>query len=432
MVQLFCADIAHVVADPFRNDHALQIIENGALAVADDGLILACDQRDSVRAAYPDAAETSFSGWLLPGMVDGHIHFPQTFATAAHGTHLLDWLDRSIFPAEAAYADTAFATRAAVTFVDQLLRSGTTTALVFGSQFPDAARALFHSARQAGLQLLSGLTLMDRGAPDVLLHDVARAEQLSRTLIEEFQGQARLHYALTPRFALSCSAEMMRLCGELARAYDGLYIQTHINENHEEISATADAFPAAKHYLDVYDRFGLLGPRTVLAHNIHACDAQLQRLQQSQSAVCHCPASNFYLGSGIFSLQRHLDHGVPVLVGTDIGAGTNFGVLEELASVYKAQQMQRLSLNAGHLLFLGTLAGARALHLDDRIGNFAVGKHADFVVVDAAEDPGLSLRLSFCDSREDALFTQLNLARPHHVRATYTLGRRYQPLGTSA
>ncbi|CAM2006891.1 guanine deaminase [Acanthopleuribacter pedis] len=431
-MQIFSGDIAHVVADPFTHGDALQIIENGAFAVDEQGTILALDKRDRVTRRYPDAVETRFDGWVLPGMIDGHIHFPQTFATAAHGTHLLDWLERSVFPAEAAYADEDFARSAAETFVDQLLRSGTTTALVFGSQFPGATRALFQVAAEKGLRIISGLTLMDQGAPDALLHTVPQAEKLSRTLIEEVEKEPKLHYALTPRFALSCTAEMMTLCGELARAYDGLYIQTHINENGEEIEATAAAFPEAANYLDVYDRFGLLGSRTVLAHNIHTCDAQLKRLGETGTAVCHCPASNFYLGSGIFSLKRHRHHGVPVLVGTDIGAGTNFGVLEELGSVYKAQQMQRLSLNAAQLLYLGTLAGAEALQMADRIGNFAVGKQADFVVIDTAEDPGLRLRLGFCHNPEDALFTQLNLVRPHHVRATAVAGRLHQPRGHGA
>ena len=226
------------------------------------------------------------------------------------------------------------------------------------------------------------------------------------------------------RFALSCSPAMLAECRALLRAHPGLRLQTHINENHEEIRATADQFPRAANYLDVYDGAGLLTERSVLAHNIHADDDELRRLAASGAAVCHCPASNAYLGSGLFPLRRHWALGIPVLIGTDVGAGTNFSLLSELAEVFKIQQLQRFRLDAARLLYLGTLAGAEALHLERVTGNLAVGKQADFLVVDPSVDDYLPERLALIDDPAERLFALLLLGGPALITHTHVAGRR--------
>jgi guanine deaminase len=420
---LHLGTLAHLRADPFVRSDALEIIRSGALAVDSAGRIAAAGEQSALLSAFPDAAVVDHGrAWLIPGLIDGHLHFPQFYATAAFGGELLDWLERSILPAEEAYADEAFAAPAAERFVARLLACGTTTAMVFGSEFYPATAALFEAARAAGLRLIAGLTLMDQNASANLLLTVNEAVDGMRRLIDLCAEQPRLHYAITPRYALSCSPALMEACADLLRAHPDCYLQTHINESHAEIEAVRAAFPEDRHYLDAYDRHGLIGPRTMLAHSIHTTSAELSRMAEARCAVCHCPTSNLFLGSGLFPLRKHLDHGIPVAVGTDIGAGTQFSVWRELAEMYKVQRVQGFGLSAAQLLYPATLGGAKALRLDHETGSFEPGKSADFFVLGYEDDAYLAARLERCESAEAQLFCLLHLAGEAQVRATYVSG----------
>jgi guanine deaminase len=422
-ITLHTGTLAHLRDDPFVRDDALEIIPDGALAVDPAGRIAAAGERAEMAAAFPGAAVVDHGrDWLIPGLIDAHLHFPQFYATAAYGGELLDWLEQSILPAEAAYADEAFAAATAERFVARLLSSGTTTAMVFGSEFHPATAALFDAAAAAGLRLIGGITLMDRQAPAHLLQSVDEAVDGMQRLIARCSGQPRLHYAITPRYALSCSSAMMDACAELLRSFPECYVQTHINESHAEITAVQAAFPDCRHYLDVYDRHGLIGPRTMLAHSIHSTGAELSRMAEARCAVCHCPSSNLYLGSGLFPLRKHLEYGIPVAVGTDIGAGPQFSVWRELAEMYKVQRVQGLGLSAAQMLYPATLGGARALGLDLETGNFEPGKCADFFVLGYGDDGYLPARLEHCESQEARLFCLLHLAGEAEVRATCVAG----------
>ncbi|CAL1240279.1 guanine deaminase [Candidatus Methylocalor cossyra] len=421
---LHCGTLAHLRRDPFLFEDALEIIPAGALAVDPAGRIAAVDRCAPLRSRFPDAALVDHGeDWLVPGLVDGHLHFPQFYATAAPGDGLLDWLERSVFPAEAEFRDPGYAASAAERFVARLLAAGTTTALVFGASHYPATEALFQAARRAGLRLIAGLTLMDQNAPPSLLNDLDQARRGMERLIALCTGEPRLRYAVTPRYPLSCSRALLELCGAVLATRPECYLQTHINETQGEIEAVRGAFPGFRHYLEVYDRFGLLGPRTVLAHSIHSSDAELDRMAATGCAVVHCPTSNLYLGSGLFPLRRHLERGVGVAIGTDIGAGTQFSLWRELAEAFKVQALQALRLSVAQLLYLGTLGGARALRLDGEIGNFAPGKSADFVILSAGQEGYLAERLRRCESLEQQLFCLLHLAGEAQVRATYSAGR---------
>ncbi len=423
MNELHLGTLAHVTGNPFTGKGKLEIIEQGALLLGNDGKIVAMGTRQQVHPPRDCRVLDHQDAWIIPGLVDGHIHFPQYHATAAFGVELLSWLQGSIFPAEARLADPQHATILAKAFVSKLLASGTTTALAFGSQFLHANQALFTEAKKQGLRLIAGMTMMDRNGPASLLVPPKDARQQAESLIALVANEPLLDYAVTPRFALSCSPAMLAECAALIRGHAGIHVQTHINENTEEVQATRQLFPKAAHYLDVYDSAGLLTDRTVLAHNIHPGENELQLLAARGSSVCHCPASNAYLGSGLFSLERHLQHGIPVLVGTDVGAGTNFSILRELAEVYKTQQLQRLRLGPDKLLYLGTLAGAEALHLQQRAGNFSLGKEADFLVLNANLDTYLGDRLAQIEQLEDRLFALLLLGTPEIIARTVVAGR---------
>ncbi|QSA95848.1 guanine deaminase [Methylococcus sp. EFPC2] len=417
--------VAHLRGDPFRSASALEIIEDGALWVDGTGRIVKTGPRAAI-LAEADAIErvNHGSAWLLPGLVDAHVHFPQFYATASYGRDLLDWLERSIFPAEIALADEVLATEVAERFVARLLAAGTATAMVFGSQFLPANLALFEAAESAGLRLIAGMTMMDRGGPEALLKSPGEAREQCLALLDYCRGRPRLHYAITPRFALSCSEAMLELCGDLLREYPEAYLQTHINESQGELDAVARLFPQEADYLAVYERFGLVTPRTVLAHDIHVSDGQLARMAHAGCAVCHCPSSNFYLGSGLFPLARHLRHRIPVALGTDIGAGTHGSIWREAGESYKVQQLQGLTLDAAQLLYLATLGGAAALRLDHETGNFAPGKSADLFVLDPGASPYLSERLRRCECLEDQLFCLLHLAGEAEVAASWVGGVR--------
>lgn len=419
---LYLGSFAHTLKDPFCNSNALEIIEEGGLLVGDNGEIEAIGTRSLLLSLYPEIARSDYAGsWILPGMIDGHIHYPQCYATASYGAQLLDWLKNSIFPEEIKFLDQSYAAKAAQAFTHQLLANGTTTALVFGSQFPHAMESLFEAARQAGIRLISGLTLMDRSAPEELLTSPELAYSQSLALINQIADDPLLHYAVTPRFAISCTPAMLEVCGQLLRENPESYLQTHINENLLEIQNTQDLFPAAKNYLDVYDRYGLLNKRSVLAHSVHSTQAEIRTMAERNLTVCHCPCSNLVLGSGLFKLASHLEHRIKVMVGTDVGGGTHFCMLEEIADVYKVQQLHSHCLDAAQLLYLATLAGARGLGLDT--GNFIPGKSADFMILSSDSDPYLKKRLHQCTTNEQQLFALINLANGNHVKATYVAGR---------
>jgi guanine deaminase len=290
-------------------------------------------------------------------------------------------------------------------FVEQLLAHGTTTALVFASHFHDATVSLFDAARVRGLRLATGLILSDRALQRSLHLEPGRAHAACTTLIERFHRRGRLLYAVTPRFALSTSEAMFEVCQSLVREHADLITQTHINEQPEEVDACLRAFPWAADYLGIYERYDLVGPRTVLAHSVQTTDAELQRMAAARATVSHCPCSNAALGSGIFPMARHQTAGVRIALGTDVGGGTGFGLLKESLQSYLLQRVapSPLTLTPEYLLYLATRAGALALGLDEDAGDLQPGRSADLVYIRPAEGTPLSLVLERAQSMTDAL-----------------------------
>jgi guanine deaminase len=395
------------------------------LLLVDEGRIAAVGSWDDLEGELGDTPVRHFPGRLItPGFVDLHIHFPQIDAIAAHGEQLLDWLERHIFPAEAAFADPAHAAEAAGFFIAELLRNGTTTALVFGSSHKASVDALFAEAARRDMRLIAGKSLMDRHAPDGVRDSVEESRRDMAELIGAWHGQGRLGYAVTPRFAIACSDEQLTMAGETLAAHPGLWMQTHLAENHAEIAFTAQLFPDARDYLDVYDRFGLLGPRSVFAHCIHMTDDAFGRMAHAGAAAAFCPTSNLFLGSGLFDLNKALAQGVKVGMGTDVGAGTSFSILGALGEAYKVGQLRRDVLDPFQAFYLATLGGARALGLGDRIGSLEPGKEADFLVLDPAATPLLQRRLAHAEDLAERLFVLSILGDDRVVQETYIAGVR--------
>ena len=431
--ELLRAPLFHTPRNPFLHDRALECHWDGGLLIR-DGRIAACGDFEAIRAANPQASITDMrGGFLLPGLIDTHIHFPQVRALGCLGRTLLDWLEACALPEEARMADEAYARRIAREFTHGLASHGTTTALVFGAHFANATSALFEAGTASGLRIISGLVLSDRRLRPELHQSPNSAYHDSRELIRRFHGKGRLLYAVTPRFALSTSEAILEVCQTLYREHPGVRLQTHLNENPQEIAEVAQLFPWASDYLAVYERFGLRGRGAVMAHNVHPSKSEVERLASSDTAVAHCPCSNAALGSGVFSLRRHVEAGVRVAMGTDVGGGTGFGMLKEVMQAYLLQRVAQdgMLLDGAKMLYLATRAGAEALALEEEIGDFAVGKGADILHIRPPGDSPLHGVLESSKTPERALgaiFTLAGAESVHEVRvAGATVYRRAAP-----
>ncbi|MCH7334756.1 guanine deaminase [Acinetobacter modestus] len=361
---------------------------------------------------------------IIPGMIDTHIHFPQTEMVGAYGEQLLSWLNTYTFPTEIQFKDKAYASEIAKFFVNELLKNGTTTALVFCTVHPESVDALFEAAEQHQMRLIAGKVMMDRHAPEALCDTADIGYDDSKALIEKWHGQGRALYAITPRFAPTSTPEQLERAGQLKAEHPDVYVHTHLSENKDEIAWVKDLFPAQKGYLDVYHHYGLTGQRSVFAHCVHLEDAEWQCMHETDSAIAFCPTSNLFLGSGLFPLKKTWQQQIKVGLGTDIGAGTSFSLLQTVNEAYKVQQLQGDKLSAYESLYHATLGGAKALDLDDKLGNFNVGKEADFVVLNLKPTALQQLRQSRAKSLEDSLFALFTMGDDRNVEATYIYGQK--------
>lgn len=401
---IYRARVFDTPTDPFAGGELRTDTDAGL--VVDAGVITARGSYAVVRAEHPDAEVIDLrAGVLIPGLIDTHVHYPQVRAIGYLGKPLLDWFTACALPEESRLADEAYARQIAAEFLTGLIGSGTTTAMVFGSHFVPAMDILFAAAGRRGLRLTSGLVTSDRNLPESLLITPDRAYAESSRLIKDWHGVGRLRYAVTPRFAYSAGPDLLAASAQLIKDSGDVWFTSHLNENLDEIAAVAGLFPSAEDYLDCYDRAGLLQARTVLAHNVHPTDRELSVLADSGAAVAHCPTSNSSLASGSFPFRRHLDHGVLVALGTDVGAGTGFSLFKEALQAYFMQRLRpdSVPLTAAHLLHLATAAGARALDLDDQVGDLSVGKQFDAVWVRPTAGQPLDVGLRHALSEEDAL-----------------------------
>ncbi|MFZ3183268.1 MAG: guanine deaminase [Pseudomonas sp.] len=418
------AAILHSIADPavVGIEASYEYFDDGVLVV-ENGLIKAVGHAADLLPTLQGVAISQYPNALItPGFIDTHIHFPQTGMIASYGEQLLDWLNTYTFPTEQQFADKAHAAEVASIFLKELLRNGTTTALVFGTVHKQSVDAFFEACEVLNLRMIAGKVMMDRNAPDYLTDTPESGYADSKELIERWHGKGRLHYAVTPRFAPTSSPEQLSLAGELFQQYPDLYMHTHLSENRQEIEWVKGLFPERKGYLDVYDHYRLIGPRAVFAHGVHLCDDECKRLAETGSAVAFCPTSNLFLGSGLFDLPKLEAHGVRVGLGTDVGAGTSFSQLQSLNEAYKVMQLQGKKLDPFKSLYLATLGGARALYLDDKIGNFVSGKDADFVVLDYQATPLLSYRLAQATTLAEKLFALIMLGDDRAVKETFAAG----------
>lgn len=417
------ASILHCVADPSGSDAAVESFDDGLLLVRDGRIEELGPAAELLRRTGADVPVTDYTGGLLvPGLIDCHVHYPQVDMIASWGEQLLEWLQTYAYPAERRYADPDYARAAAEFFADELLRNGTTTALVFASVHPCSVDAMFEAAQRRNMRLMTGKVAMDTGCPADLRDTPETAYLDSRELIERWHGVGRLGYAITPRFALTSTPGQLAALGRLAAEYPDVHVHTHLAENRDEIDAVARGHPGSRSYLDAYGRHGLLRERSVFAHCIHLDDADRRQLADGGGSIAFCPGSNLFLGSGLFDLGAADRAGIPTGIGSDVGGGTSLSLLQNLGDAYKVLQLEGQSLSPWKALYLATLGAARALRLDDRVGNFARGREADFVVLDPDATPLMARRNARSRLLAERLFALFTLGGADAVTATYVAG----------
>ena len=425
MRQAYRASLLHCLADPGESSDssALEYFEDGLLII-EDGLIVEIGDALVLQAQLADDIPvTEFPGKIIvPGFIDCHVHFPQLDIVASYGEQLLDWLDRYAYPAEAKFADEDHAHAIAGIFLNELLRNGTTTALVFGTVHKHSADAILAAAESRGMRLIAGKVLMDSNCPLELRDDPVSAYTDSKALIERWHGKGRLGYAITPRFALTSSEEQLAAAGRLANEYPDVWVHTHLAENKAEVEQIARQFPDSRSYLDVYDHFGLVRERSVFAHCLHMDDEDRRAMSAKGAAAAFCPTSNLFLGSGLFDLRAMRTAKIRCGLGSDVGGGTSLSMLKTASEAYKVLHLQNQSLPAARALYLATLGAAESLYLDDKIGNLTSGKDADFVVLDPAGSSLSKRRTSVATSIEETLFAITMLADDRNIAATYVAG----------
>lgn len=426
-VKAIHGDLFHMVDDPALAgaDQSHIYIPNGTLVV-ESGHVVAIGKRADIEPTLATDVEVhDHSGSLItPGFIDTHIHYPQIDMIASFGEQLLDWLEQYTFPAEAKFDDPAHAEDCAEFFLSELLRNGTTTALVYGTVHRQSVDALFEAALARNMRIVAGKALMDRNVPEAVRDTAESSDKDNRELIAKWHGKGRLGYAITPRFAPACSDDQLTRAGNLLAEHSDVLMHTHMSENTAEIDWVKELYPDANGYLDVYSKFGLLTDRSVFAHCIHMDGKEYQRMAEADAAIAFCPTSNLFLGSGLFNLREAEKYGVKVGMGTDVGAGTSFSMLETLNEAYKVGQLRGDKLDPFKSFYLATLGGAKALNMANKVGNLEVGKEADFLVYNMKATPLLERRLKHCKTIEETLFVLSIVGDDRSIGETWVAGEQ--------
>lgn len=415
--------------DPFvtSSQDAVVHVEDGLL-ICQDGKITQAGDYDKLSPVLP--AGTTVVHYreklILPGLIDLHVHYVQLRIIAAYGEQLLEWLKQSVYPEERKFSSLRYAREAATLFCDEMLRNGTTTALVNCATYSQSVDALFEESVRRGMRMAAGKVLMDRNAPAELLDSSPeRGYEESQRLIEAWHGVGRSVYAITPRFAVACTPRMLELAGRLWEEHPGTLLQAHLAENSDEVTMVRQLFPDCRDYVEVYERYGLLGHGAVFAHAVHLSEDEWDRLRATRSGVAHCPTSNLFLGSGPFqmALAKQLPHPASVGLASDAAGGTSLSLMRTMNEAYKVGEINKYPMNGVKLFYLATLGASTALGLGDTIGSLQPGHEADFVVIDPAATPILAHRTRQSPTLDDTLFALALLGDDRAVSATYIAGR---------
>jgi guanine deaminase len=422
-VKVLRGRVLSFVDEPGSIDDAksYRYIEDGAVVIG-DGKVVMVGEFNPRAAAHHEVIDHS-GKLILPGLIDPHIHFPQMQVIGSYAANLLEWLNTYTFVEEQRFADKAHADRIAGKFFDELIRHGTTTAAAYCSVHPQSVDAFFEAAAERDMLMVAGKVMMDRNAPEALRDTPQSGYDDTKAGIAKWHGKGRAHCAITPRFAITSSHEQMEMAEALAREYPDLHIQTHVDENLAEIAFARELYPNLPDYLGIYERYQLLGPKTLLGHCIHLTHREVEVIAATRSVAVWCPTSNLFIGSGLFDHDRLHVHGARIAVATDVGGGSSYSMLRTLDEGYKVLQLRGQRLNPLRSFYMMTLGNARAMSLDDRIGAIEAGKDADLVVLDARATPQMALRMEAVDSLANELFLLQTCGDDRAVIETYVAGK---------
>ena len=420
----------------FAEDRSAVYEADGLLVVGPDAqgarVVRAVGSYSALIGNYPGVAVQHLPGRLItPGFVDLHIHYPQTDVIGSPAEGLLPWLENYTFPEEKRFAAPDYSAQAATFFIAELLRNGVTTALTFATSHAESVNALFAEAQAQHMRLITGLCLMDRNAPADLLNRASNDGLVNATeqslrdteaLIQRWHGKGRLGYAITPRFAPTCTDAQLRGAGDLAKQYPDVWIQSHVAENKDEITWARELFPQSRSYLATYDDFGLMRQRAVYAHCIHFDDADRALMRDTGTAAAISPTSNLFLGSGFFDYASADRVGFQYGLASDVGGGTSFSPFRTMLGAYcvgrEGKTKQGLSLQPQHLWWQHTAGAARALGLEGVVGNLLPGCEADFVVLNPKATPLLARKTALATNLDELLFSMIVLGDDRLVERT--------------
>ena len=424
-LQVYRASVLHFTADPAQHSNAYAWHEDGLL-LTKAGQVVAAGDYQQLKATLPEGQEIQdYRGnIIMPGFIDTHVHYPQTDMLGSPSPGLLPWLENYVFPTERRCSDPAYATEVASFFLDELLRCGTTTAMVYSTVHAHSVDAFFNESEARNLRMVTGKVLMDRNCPDFLRDTAESGIRDTEILIKKWHKRGRQLYAITPRFAPTSTDAQMQLAGELAAQYPDVYLQTHLAENTDEVAWVKSLYPEARSYLDVYEKFGMLRPLSMYGHSIWIDDEDRRRMAETKSAIAVCPTSNLFLGSGLFDFERADALNVPLSLASDVGGGTSFSMLQTMNEAYKVARMSGTYLPALRMFYMATLGNARSMQLENKIGHFAPGTEADFIILDRKATPLLARRTANTNSLDELLFALAMLGDDRSVKATYAAGKR--------
>ncbi|UXN68423.1 guanine deaminase [Devosia neptuniae] len=361
---------------------------------------------------------------ILPGFIDLHLHYVQSQMIASYAGSLLEWLNTYTFVEEQKFSQQGHAGAVAAAFYDELIRNGTTSAVAYCSSHPRSVDAYFAEAEKRNMLMVGGKVMMDRNAPEALRDSAQSGYDDTKALIERWHGRGRGLYAISPRFAITSTPAQLEASRVLVAEHPECYVQTHLSENAAEISFSMELYPDSPDYAGIYEDYGLLGPKTLLGHSIHLNHRETQVLAETQSVAVFCPTSNLFLGSGLFDRERLAKAGVRIGIATDIGGGTNYGMLATLDEGYKVLQLRGQRLTPLNSFYMATLGNSRALSLEGIIGSIEPGCAADLVVLDASATPAMRLRMETVTSLVEELFLLQTLGDDRSIAEVYVAGAR--------
>ncbi|ASY65669.1 Guanine deaminase (plasmid) [Sinorhizobium sojae CCBAU 05684] len=406
------------------DSESYQFYEDGAVLVISGRISAVGHHRDVAAEAGGRVQVVDHRPHLvLPGLIDTHLHFPQTQAIASYGAQLLEWLNTYIFVEEQKFREGEHAAFIAGRFMDELISNGTTTAVAYCSVHPESVDAFFTAAEERNMLMIGGKVMMDRNAPDALRDTPQTGYDETKRLIGKWHGRGRAQYAISPRFAITSTPQQMEIARVLAAEHPECYVQTHLSENRDEIAFATSLYPAARDYTDIYARYDLLGRKTLLGHCIYLSDREVSLLAETGAIGVFCPTSNLFLGSGLFDRDRFDRLGARFSVATDVGAGTSFSMLETMDQAYKILHLQGQRLSPLNSFYRMTLGNAQALELEHRIGSLHVGADADIVVLDSRAKSAMELRMQVASSLAEELFVLQTMGDDRCVAEVYVAGK---------